>query len=88
MQTHGQDPRHPLIQESLPSFFQILVVDDDLLIHKSIKMALPPQWKMTSATKMEEIPQNRFFHASCVDMHLSKDLTLEPDGPKIVQKLR
>ncbi len=96
MQSHPMDPSHPLTRDIQNSVFQILVVDDDLLIHKSIKMCLPPQWKLTSAMNIDEIPDHRFFHAACVDMHLSKDFSLssakqqatEPDGPKIVQKLR
>jgi DNA-binding NtrC family response regulator len=88
MQAQSPDSRHPLTQDFPNSVFQILVVDDDLLIHKSIKMALPTQWKLTSATRLDEIPDQRFFHAACVDMHLSKDVSQPPDGPKIVQKLR
>ena len=96
MQSHPMDPRHSLTQDFQKAIFQILVVDDDILIHKSIKACLPPQWKLSSAMNIDEIPQHRFFHAACVDMHLSKDFTVssagpqlpEPDGPKIVQKLR
>lgn len=67
-------------------YFHLLVVDDDPLIHQSFKLALPPQWKMSSATNVSELPDNHFFHAAFVDMHLKKALD-NPEGPEVVRKL-
>lgn len=68
------------------NFFHLLVVDDDSLIHQSIRMSLPPQWKMNSALSLDDIPHNRFFHAAMVDMHLEKNSKV-PHGLKAIKKL-
>lgn len=68
------------------NYFYALLVDDDLLIHQAMKMILPPQWKMVSATKPSEIPERFFFHAAFVDMHL-KTGSAEAEGPRVIAKL-
>ncbi len=52
------------------AYFHLLIVDDDLLIHKALKAAVPSCWKTFSATKLSEIPDRQIFHAALVDMHL------------------
>lgn len=66
--------------------FSLLIVDDDLLIHQALKMCLPPHWKVFSATKLEAIQYERFYHAAFVDMHLQPG-TEKADGPKVIEKL-
>lgn len=64
--------------------FQLLIVDDDPLIHQSFRLCLPKHWRPVSATSIQEIPETRNFHAAFVDMHLTKD---EPDGLKAIAAL-
>ncbi len=64
---------------------KLLVVDDDDLIHQSIRLVLPENWLMTSVYKLEDIPKD-FFHAAFVDMHLTGDIT-KPEGLKVVRYL-
>jgi DNA-binding NtrC family response regulator len=66
--------------------FTLLVVDDDPLIHQSLKMSLPSYWKIYSAHSLESIQYERFYHAAFVDMHLEPG-TKNPVGPKIIEKL-
>ncbi|MEK2690245.1 sigma-54 dependent transcriptional regulator [Bdellovibrio sp. GT3] len=65
--------------------FSLLIVDDDNLIHQSLKMSLPSYWKVFSAQKLEAVQFERFYHAAFVDMHLE---TGKPAiGPKVIEKL-
>lgn len=64
--------------------FTLLVVDDDPLIHQSFRLNLPSHWRPVSATKPDEIPEARFFHAAFVDMHLSAKGT---EGLQVLQRL-
>lgn len=66
---------------------RLLVVDDDSLIHDSIKMLLPKAWEMISAKSALEIPEVGQVHAAFVDMHLTKNLKIA-EGPEIVAKIR
>ncbi|MBX2987332.1 MAG: sigma-54-dependent Fis family transcriptional regulator [Bdellovibrionaceae bacterium] len=65
--------------------FYLLIVDDDSLIHQSFRLCLPAHWKPVSATRADEIPDDRSFHAAFVDLHLSSPS--HPDGLEILQKL-
>lgn len=67
-------------------FFHLLVVDDDSLIHQSLKLILPPHWQMFSVQKKEDIHWNRFYHAAFVDMHLQTS-SKNPTGLSVVQKI-
>lgn len=66
--------------------FSLLIVDDDPLVHQSLKLTLPTHWKVFSATKLEAIQYTRFYHAAFVDMHIDPG-SEKPDGPGVIQKL-
>lgn len=66
--------------------FSLLIVDDDQLVHQSLKLALPSHWKVFSATKLEAIQYTRFYHAAFVDMHLEPGVQ-KADGPAVIEKL-
>ncbi|WP_413577604.1 sigma-54-dependent transcriptional regulator [Bdellovibrio sp. HCB290] len=65
--------------------FSLLIVDDDNLIHQSLKMSLPAHWKVFSAQTLEAVQFERFYHAAFVDMHLEPGKAAI--GPKIIEKL-
>lgn len=52
----------------------LLVVDDDDLIHQSVKLVLPKNWQVASVKTLDQIPTEGFFHAAFVDMHLTKGM--------------
>ncbi|HRO66793.1 MAG TPA: sigma-54 dependent transcriptional regulator [Pseudobdellovibrionaceae bacterium] len=64
--------------------FTLLLVDDDPLIHQSFRLCLPPHWKPISATRSDEVPFERSFHAAFVDMHLEPH---QPLGLNVLQRL-
>lgn len=66
--------------------FNLLIVDDDPLVHQSIKLTLPSHWKAFSAQTEDLIPYDRFYHAAFIDMHLTGDLKA-PSGPRVIEKL-
>lgn len=66
--------------------FSLLIVDDDPLIHQSLKLALPNHWKVFSAQTLEAIQYERFYHAAFVDMHLEPGST-KAVGPSVIEKL-
>jgi DNA-binding NtrC family response regulator len=66
--------------------FTLLIVDDDPLVHQSLKLTLPAHWKVFSATKLEAIQYTRFYHAAFVDMHIEPGAK-KPDGPAVIEKL-
>ncbi|HWU43419.1 MAG TPA: sigma-54 dependent transcriptional regulator [Bdellovibrio sp.] len=66
--------------------FSLLVVDDDPLIHQSLKMIAPSQWRIFSARTEEAVQYERFYHAAFVDMHLQPD-TSKAVGPQIIAQL-
>lgn len=68
-----------------PRVFNLLLVDDDSLIHQSFRLCLPNHWRSVSATRPDEIPEGRSFHAAFVDMHLTGD---KPDGLKVLERLK
>ncbi|MCB0413788.1 MAG: sigma-54-dependent Fis family transcriptional regulator, partial [Bdellovibrionales bacterium] len=63
----------------------LLVVDDDDLVHKSIEMSLPDQWRMSSHYSSENLPQGSFL-AAFVDMHFSKKMD-KAEGLQVIRKL-
>ncbi|UOF01278.1 sigma-54-dependent transcriptional regulator [Bdellovibrio reynosensis] len=65
--------------------FSLLIVDDDQLVHQALKMSLPNHWKVFSASKLEAIQYERFYHAAFVDMHLEPGA--KAVGPQIIEKL-
>ncbi|MGZ3748806.1 MAG: sigma-54-dependent transcriptional regulator [Pseudobdellovibrionaceae bacterium] len=66
--------------------FHLLVVDDDSLIHQSLKLCVSAPWKITSVSKKELIPFNNFYHAALVDMHLTTG-SKDPEGLQVIEKL-
>lgn len=64
----------------------LLVVDDDLLIHQSLKLCVPSPWKVFSVSKKELVPYSNFFHAAMVDMHLDSG-SKNPEGIKVIDQL-
>ncbi len=65
--------------------FSLLIVDDDPLIHQSLKLSLPSYWKVFSAQKLEAVQFERFYHAAFVDMHLEPNKPAV--GPQVIEKL-
>lgn len=65
--------------------FSLLVVDDDPLIHQSLKLSLPSHWRLFSAYNLESLQSTRFYHGAFVDMHLTNSGT--PEGPQIIREL-
>ena len=65
---------------------KLLVIDDDDLIAASLRIALPPPWRMSHSTGLpsEHLSQ---FNAAFVDMHLSGD-TSRAEGVGLIAKLR
>ncbi len=66
--------------------FHLLLVDDDSLIHQSLRFILPPHWKLISAKELSDIPFNHFFHAAFVVMHLKPD-SKSPIGLEVIRRL-
>lgn len=65
--------------------YSLLIVDDDPLVHQSLKLSLPPHWKVFSAHTLEAVQFERFYHAAFVDMHL--ETGKKPQGPKVIEQL-
>lgn len=66
--------------------FHLLVVDDDSLIHQSLKLCVQAPWKIVSVSKKELVPYTNFFHAAMVDMHLTPGSNV-PEGVQVIEKL-
>lgn len=66
--------------------FFLLIVDDDPLIHDSIKLVVPEAWKVFSVRNPEDVNYSRFYHTAFVDMHLTGEMT-QTQGPAIIKKL-
>lgn len=66
--------------------FHLLVVDDDSLIHQSLKLCVSAPWKIVSVSKKELVPYTNFFHAAMVDMHLTPGSNV-PEGIKVIETL-
>ncbi|HPI39572.1 MAG TPA: sigma-54 dependent transcriptional regulator [Pseudobdellovibrionaceae bacterium] len=66
--------------------FFLLIVDDDALIHESIKLVVPECWKIFSVRNPEDVNYSRFYHAAFVDMHLTGEMS-KTQGPSIIKKL-
>ncbi|MEK7358719.1 MAG: sigma 54-interacting transcriptional regulator, partial [Bdellovibrionota bacterium] len=65
---------------------KLLVVDDDDLIAASLRMAIPPSWRMTHETSLPRETAGTFT-AAFVDMHLTGDTT-KAEGVQVIAKLR
>ncbi len=71
----------------MSTLFHLLLVDDDPLIGPSIKMILPPNWKMIYTPSAATVNYSFPYHAAFVDMHLQGDSKDAP-GLKVIEKLR
>jgi DNA-binding NtrC family response regulator len=65
---------------------KLLVVDDDDLIAASLRMALPPTWRMTHETAAPKESAGPFT-AAFVDMHLSGNVA-KAEGLQVIETLR
>lgn len=65
--------------------FSLLVVDDDPLIHQSLKLCLPSHWRLFSAHSLESLQSSRFYHGAFVDMHLTSSTTAE--GLQVIREI-
>lgn len=74
---------------SMSSNFQptLLVVDDDSLIHDSIRLLLPEHWQLKNATSLAGIPNDGQIHAAFVDMHLTPNHK-KAEGPLAIRQIR
>lgn len=66
--------------------YALLFVDDDPLLHQSLKLIVPPQWRVISCQKLEDVPYSQFFHLAIVDMHLDEKRQ-QPAGLEVIEKL-
>jgi DNA-binding NtrC family response regulator len=66
--------------------FSLLFVDDDPLLHQSLKLIIPKQWRVISCQDPSLVPFDKFFHLAFVDMHLSKN-SARAEGLDVIKKL-
>ncbi len=64
---------------------KLLLVDDDALIHESVKVSLPSHWNLLALTNLAEAPRER-FDAAFVDMHLIPGSD-HPHGLDVIRKI-
>lgn len=63
----------------------LLVVDDDGLVHESVKIMLPKGWRMLSARSPNLLPP-KGFHCALVDVHLTGQLD-RTEGVGVIRTL-
>lgn len=68
------------------SHFNLLVIDDDSLIIRSLKLILPSHWKMVSMQNLSSLQNVDSFHAAFVDMHLQGNTDFA-EGPEFIRQL-
>jgi DNA-binding NtrC family response regulator len=67
--------------------FNLLIAEDDQILATSIKLMVPSGFKVFIATCPEEVPDQIFFHAALVDMHLRVRAGETPDGPNVIAQI-
>lgn len=67
--------------------FYLLLVDDDPLIAPSMKLLLPPHWKLVYSSCISDVNYTFPYNAAFVDMHLQDDLS-EATGLNVIKKLK
>lgn len=68
------------------SALRLLIVDDDHLVHESIKMTISPHWEVTSVDSLTAIPDMPFA-AAIVDLHLTLQKEKTAEGLEIIAHL-
>ncbi|MBL7555211.1 MAG: sigma-54-dependent Fis family transcriptional regulator [Bdellovibrionaceae bacterium] len=66
--------------------FNLLVVDDDPLIHQIFKTLVSKPWRLYNIQDYHRVPTDVIFHAAFVDMNLTADLT-DPIGVNVIKTL-
>lgn len=66
--------------------FNLLVVDDDPLIHQIFKTLITKPWRLYSIQDYKRIPTDVIFHSAFVDMNLTADLS-DPIGVTVIKSL-
>ncbi len=66
--------------------FSLLFVDDDPLLHQSLKLIIPKQWRVISCQDPRHVPFDKFFHLAFIDMHLTRNSS-KPEGLDVIKKL-
>lgn len=66
--------------------FTLLFVDDDPLLHQSLKMIVPKHWRVISCQNPGLVPYDKFFHLAFVDIHLTPQSD-NPLGLEVIKKL-
>ena len=77
------------VQNAVPKGSQrrrLLVVEDDDLVVAALRVAMPSNWSMASASSPSEVPVSG-FNAALVDMHLSGNLK-QAEGLDVIRQLR
>ncbi|MFP5520685.1 MAG: sigma-54-dependent transcriptional regulator [Bdellovibrionia bacterium] len=67
--------------------FNLLLVDDDPLVHETIKLILPQGWKVFSVQNFQLLSIDRFYHAAFVDMHLDPKNPSKIQGTKVLSEI-
>jgi DNA-binding NtrC family response regulator len=65
----------------------LLAIDDDDLILQSLKVGIPPHWRLEIAQDLKNPPTHGDYSAAFVDMHLTGN-TAFAEGPGIIKKLK
>jgi DNA-binding NtrC family response regulator len=67
--------------------FRLLMIDDDALMHASIRMGIPDNWQVDGQMDFSSIPSLQPYHAALVDMHLTGNLS-SAEGVSVIENLR
>lgn len=68
--------------------FHLLIVDDDPLIHQSLKFLLKDKWKIFSVQNPKLLSIDRFYHVAFVDMHLDPENKEKVQGLEVLKKIQ
>ncbi len=71
---------------TLDQRFRLLMIDDDPLIHASVKLSLPDNWELMAFTDLPEELPIQTIHAAFVDMHLTGNIRVA-EGLTVIEKL-
>lgn len=65
----------------------LLAIDDDELILQSLKIGLPPHWRLQAINNHRDVPASGDYTAAFVDMHLTGN-TARAEGLDVIKKLK